>query len=199
MFKSFFSSTLLLALVVGIFSTQLTGCAGVVVGGAATGVAVVHDRRTTGVILDDQEIELRAMQIRSNDQQITDSSNISVTSYNLVALMTGQAQSAAVAQRYADEIARLPRVRKVINEVVIGAERSLTESTSDVYLTSRAKLALFDIELEDFDPTRIKVVTSQGTVYLMGLVTRAEAAATTEKVRFISGVKHVVKVFEYID
>ena len=83
--------------------------------------------------------------------------------------------------------------------MVIGAERTFTESTNDVYLTSRAKLALFDVDIPDFDPTRIKVVTSQGTVYLMGLATRREAQAASDKVRYVSGVKHVVKVFEYID
>ncbi|MGD2119561.1 MAG: BON domain-containing protein [Chromatiales bacterium] len=176
-----------------------SGCTTVLVGGAATGAAVVHDRRSTGVVIDDQEIELRALKLKSDHPEITQHSNISVTSYNLVALLTGQAESQQISGQFADLVSRLPRVKKVVNEVVIGAERSFTESTSDTYLTSRAKLALFDLGIEDFDPTRIKVVTSQGTVYLMGLVTHREAEAASDKVRFISGVKRVVKVFEYIN
>lgn len=192
--------TLSLLLAAGIAaSTLLTGCTTAVVGGITTGAAVVHDRRTTGVIIDDQEIELRAFKLKYDNPDIKARSNIAVTSYNLVVLLTGQAQNSEVVARYADLISRLPRVKKVHNQVKVGAEGTLTESTNDVYLTSRAKIALFDVDLADFDPTRVKVVTSQGTVYLMGLVTRAEANAATEKVRFISGVKHVVKVFEYLD
>lgn len=192
-------SLLGIALLATISATFLTGCATAVVGGVAAGVAVVHDRRSPGVVIDDQAIEVDAMRIKQEHPEISDRSNISVTSYNLVVLLTGQAESSQVVQQYADLISRLPRVRKIHNEVLIGAERTFTETTNDVYLTSRAKLALFNVEVPEFDPTRVKVVTSQGTVYLMGLVTRQEGQAASDQVRFVSGVKHVVKVFEYID
>ncbi len=192
-------TTLTIILVILSVSNILSGCATAVVGGVATGAAVVHDRRTTGVIVDDQEIELRAVRLLYDHPQIKSRSNISVTSYNLSVLLTGQAESAEVSAQFANLVSRLPRVKKVHNEVLVAAEKTFTESTSDVYLTSRAKLALFDVDIPDFDPTRIKIVTSQGTVYLMGLVTRAEAEAASDKVRFVSGVKHVVKVFEYIN
>lgn len=192
-------SLLGIALLAAISSTFLTGCATAVVGGVAAGVAVVHDRRSPGVVIDDQAIELDAMRIKQEHPEISDRSNISVTSYNLVVLLTGQAESSQVVQQYADLISRLPRVRKIHNEVLIGAERTFTETTNDVYLTSRAKLAMFNVEIPNFDPTRVKVVTSQGTVYLMGLVTRQEGQAASDQARFVSGVKHVVKVFEYID
>ncbi|MEJ2214268.1 MAG: BON domain-containing protein [Gammaproteobacteria bacterium] len=170
-----------------------------VVGGIAAGTAVVHDRRTTGVVIDDQEIEFKAVQLKYDHPEISERSNISVTSYNLWVLLTGQAESQELVLKYADMVSRLPRVKKVFNHVAIGAEGTFSESTSDVYLTSRAKLALFDVDLPNFDPTRVKVVTSQGTVFLMGLVTREEGQKASDAVRFVSGVKHVVKVFEYID
>ena len=179
--------------------TNLTGCTTAVVGGLTAGAAVVHDRRTTGVVIDDQEIELRAVKLKYEYPEISDRSNISITSYNLTVLLTGQAESQELVLKFADMVSRLPRVKKVFNHVVIGSEGTFTESTNDVYLTSRAKLALFNVDLPDFDPTRIKVVTSQGTVFLMGLVTREEGQKASDAVRFVSGVKHVVKVFEYID
>lgn len=196
---SLFSKALFLILLITSTAGLLSGCATAVVGGAAAGAAVVHDRRSTGVIIDDQEIELRAVQLKHEHADIKSRSNISATSYNLIVLLTGQAESSEVVARYTDLLSRLPRVRRIHNEVVIGAESTFTESTNDAYLTSRAKLALFNVDLAGFDPTRIKVVTSQGTVYLMGLVTQQEATAASDKVRYVSGVKHVVKVFEYID
>ena len=50
-----------------------------------------------------------------------------------------------------------------------------------------------------FDPTRVKVLTQKGNVYLMGLVTREEGELVTEQVRNVNGVRRVVKVFEYIE
>jgi osmotically-inducible protein OsmY len=176
----------------------LSGCTAVVVGGAATGAAVAHDRRSSGTVVDDQEIELRAVRLRMENDDITERSNISVTSYNLKVLLTGQAQSAEVSQRFANMVAQLPRVAHVYNEVEIGAESTWSDTASDAYLTSKVKLALFDVGLEGFDPLRVKVVTSKSTVYLMGLITPSEAAAVTEKVRFLSGVDRVVRLFEYI-
>jgi osmotically-inducible protein OsmY len=87
----------------------------------------------------------------------------------------------------------------VFNEVTIGAESTWGEATSDAYLTSRVKVALFNVGIEGFDPTRVHVTSSLGSVYLMGLLTPTEADAVTEKTRYVSGVKKVVKLFEYID
>jgi len=187
-----FSIALLMAL-------TLSGCgAAVVAGGVAAGATVAIDRRTTGTVIEDQSIELKAGDLRKADPSIFEHSNIAITSYNLQVLMSGQAESDAVSRRLADQIARLSRVRKVYNEVVTGAEGTWSEAASDTYLTSRVKIALLDIDIKGFDPTVVKVVTSQGTVYLMGLLTQQEADAVTEKARYVSGVKQVVRLFEYI-
>jgi osmotically-inducible protein OsmY len=176
----------------------LQGCAPVVLGGAAVGVSVAHDRRTPGTVLDDEQLELRGWGILANHPEIREHSRIAVTSYNLVVLLTGQAETQEVSDRFAEMISRLPKVRRVINEVTVGPIASLTSEGEDAVITSRVKLALIGIKIPEFDPTRIKVVTEAGTVYLMGLVTPAEAKATVEKVRYVPGVKRVVKLFEYI-
>jgi osmotically-inducible protein OsmY len=179
-------------------ASLLSGCAAVVVGGAATSAVVAHDRRTTGTVVDDKDITVQAMRLRGKDPEIREQSNISITTYNLKVLLTGQAASAAISQRLANRIARLPRVAHVYNEVQVGAEATWSNAASDAYLTGKVKLALFDIELPDFDPLRVKVTSANGTVYLLGLLTPREADAVTEKVRYISGVKKVVRLFEYV-
>jgi len=45
----------------------------------------------------------------------------------------------------------------------------------------------------------VKVVTEANTVYLLGLVTRKEAADATEIARTTGGVQRVVRLFEYLD
>lgn len=179
-------------------ATLLTGCAVVVGGSAATGAVVAHDRRTTGTVVEDKEITLRAMDLRASDPDIEARSNISVTTYNLKVLLTGQAESAEISQRLAAMVATLPRVTHVYNEVEVGAESTWSDAASDAYLTSRVKVALLDVKLEDFDPLRVKVTTSKSTVYLMGLVTPQEAEAVTDKVRYLSGVERVVRLFDYV-
>jgi len=176
----------------------LGGCAAVVVGGVATGAAVAHDRRTTGTFVEDQEIFVRAVSMYESDDELQQKTNISFEVYNLQVLLTGQAENMDIVERFRQRVAAIPRVRTVFNEVTVGAESTWSEATADAYLTSRVKVALFDVGIDGFDPLRVTVTSSQGSVYLMGLLTPSEANAVTEKVRFVSGVKRVVKLFEYI-
>jgi osmotically-inducible protein OsmY len=182
-----------------LLAALLSGCGVAVIGGVATGAAVAHDRRTAGTVVEDKNISLKSVQIREDHPQLSQKLNVSVTSYNLQVLITGQASDAQSARRFAELVAEIPRVRRVFNEVEVAAEGTWTEAAHDAYLTNKAKLALFGVKLENFDPTRVKVVTSQDTVYLMGLLTRAEAEAVTNEVRLVNGVKRVVKLFEYLE
>jgi osmotically-inducible protein OsmY len=88
-------------------------------------------------------------------------------------------------------------VRKVYNELTLAGKTSLLSRTNDRWLTTKVKSAFSTAELSD--ATRIKVVTENGVVYLMGLLTRAEADAAANIARKIQGVQKVVKVFEYIN
>lgn len=177
----------------------LSGCVALVAGGAATGVLVAHDRRTSGTVVQDQETELSALRLLHEHPEIKEKSHISITSYNLRVLLTGEAESPEVSREFADLVSRLPHVASVYNEITIGARATWRDETEDTYLTSKVKLSLFDVTVEGFDPTFVKVVTSRSTVYLLGLVTAEEGRATVEKVRGLSGVERVVDVFEYTD
>lgn len=177
----------------------LSGCGAIVVGGVATGAVVAHDRRTTETFIEDQQILLSAIGMRNEDPAIKQNANVNIDVYNRQVLLTGQAENMPIVERFRDRVLTIPRVRGVFNEVSIGAESTWGEATADAYLTSKVKLALFDVGIDGFDPTRVHVTSSLGSVYLMGLLTPAEADAVTEEVRFVSGVKRVVKLFEYID
>lgn len=187
-----------LAIIVILLAINLLyGCAPVVVGGAATGASVVHDRRTVGTTVEDQNIEIKALRIRAQDSELTNNSNLSATSYNKVVLLTGQANSEEYRRRYVEQIRRIPEIKRVVDEIQIGPSVSLTQQGKDAFTTSKVKIKLFDVKLPDFDPTRVKVVTNSGNVYLMGIVTEQEAAQVVQKVRYVSGVKRVIKIFEY--
>ena len=185
--------------IIGLLALALSGCGAVVVGGAVTGAAVAHDRRTTGTFVEDQEILIRAITIRNRDAELKQKTNINVDVFNMQVLLTGQAENMDIVERYRQQVGQIARVRNVFNEVAVGAESTWGEATADAYLTSKVKVALFNVKIKGFDPTRVSVTSSLGNVYLMGLLTPIEADAVTEEVRFVSGVKRVIKLFEYID
>jgi osmotically-inducible protein OsmY len=177
----------------------LQGCVPLIVGGGAAGVSMIHDRRTAGAAMEDQNIELKAVRLEYDDPEIKDRTSVSATSYNMLVLLTGQAETEELRDRYVDKIKQIPHVKKVVDEIQIGPTSSLAQNSSDSYITSKVKVKMFDIEIPDFDPTRVKIITEMGTVYLMGLLTHQEADAVVEKARYVEGVTRVVKVFEYVD
>ena len=126
--------------------------------------------------------------------------HIVVTSFNNVVLISGQAPNAVLKQRAGKIVSGIPKVRSTYNEVQIEAPSTLLSRSGDSLITARVKTAMVGLEgLEDFDTTRVKVVTENSVVFLMGLVTRLEAKVVTEEVRSVRGVQKVVKLFEYID
>ena len=175
----------------------LGGCAPLVVGGAATGVAVVHDRRPAKTVAMDQSLEI---QIKSalGDEAWFDDSDVNITSYNMQVLLTGEVptrEAGLAAERIAREF---NEVRTVVNELGIGEPSRLSARSRDAWITTQVKTGLFAVDQEGFDPTRVKVITERGVVYLMGLVTAAEAEAATAQARRVRGVRKVVRLFEIV-
>ncbi|MES9901230.1 MAG: BON domain-containing protein [Sedimenticola sp.] len=191
-------ATLITLLLTILITTLLQGCAPVIVGGAAAGISIVHDRRSAGTTIDDRTIELKILNKLSSDKALVEHSSIGVNSYNYVVLLSGEAESESYRNQVMTMATGTGMVKRVVNEIQIAAKSTLTEDSKDTWITSKAKLELFEIKLPGFDPTRVKITTQRGVVYLMGRVTRQEADAAVEKIRFLRGVKQVVKVFEYI-
>ena len=178
----------------------LQGCASAVVGGAAAGASMAHDRRSVGTFVDDEIIEIKAMEKIISDKELFDQTHINVTSYNNIILLSGEAPTDALRSKAFSLVSGIPKVRKVHNELVLAAPSSLLTRSSDTWITTKVKTNLFNIKhLQGFDPTRIKVVSENGTVFLMGIVTRAEADAAVEASRTVKGVQRVVKLFEYLN
>lgn len=187
-------------LLISLAVTSFYGCAPVVVGGAAAGGAALHSRRTVGTFVDDQGIELKARLAILENKELNSQIHVSVTSYNGMVLLTGQAPTESLRQQAQDIVAGIDKVRLVHNEMSIAAPNSIMTRTSDTLITAKVKTALFNIKgIEGFDPTRVKVVTEDGIVYLMGLLYRSEADAVVDQARQVGGAKKIVKVFEYLD
>ena len=176
---------------------SIQGCAAAVVAGGATGAAVAVDRRTTGTMIEDESIELKAGQAFRNDPEINDNAHWNVTSFNTIVLISGEAPTQEMKERMGNIIQGLPKVSHVYNEITIAAPSALVSRSSDSLITSKVKTKL--LTLDNFDGTKVKVVTEKGIVYLMGLVSHDESSRATEATRQVGGVQKVVKLFQYID
>lgn len=172
------------------------GCAAVVVGGAATGVLMADDRRKTGVYLEDQEIELRAMD-RLRGAFGNKAASVSTVSYNHHVLIYGQMPDEASRSKAAELVKEIPNVVRVYNETTISGITSTTSDFNDAAITTKIKARLANSD--KVASNHVKVVTEAAVVYLMGLVTRDEGDTAGQLAAGTSGAVRVVKLFEYIN
>jgi osmotically-inducible protein OsmY len=177
----------------------LHGCPAAVVGGVAATAVVADDRRTTGVYLEDQNIELKAAKAIGDRYGSNNQVHVSATSFNRYVLLTGQVPSEEMKKDVGVLALGIENVRNVQNEVTIGPPTSFSQRTTDSYITTKVKTRFTTDAKGAFQVNHVKVVTEQDVVFLMGLVSRKEADAATELARTTSGVTKVVRVFELMD
>ena len=176
-------------------ATLLNGCIPLVITGAAATAQIATDRRTTGAQLDDEFIEDKA--IAQISDRLKSDMHVNVTSYNGIALLTGEVATEATKNEVAQIVRSMPKVRIVQNELVVGPTSRLSARTNDTFITSKVKARFVEAHSK-FQINHVKVVTERNVVYLMGIVRRDEGDAAAEIARTTSGVERVVKVFEYI-
>lgn len=167
----------------------LAGCAQT--GGSAAGTA---ERRTAGTVLDDQDIERKAQQ-RIADK-FAGAVQVHVTCFNRYALITGQVPNEAAKMEIERIVGGIPPVKGIANEMQVAAKPAIAPGndgaiSNDVRARFKGSKA--------FNRDHVRVFTQHGVVYLMGIVTHAEADAASEIASLTPGVQKVVRVFEYMD
>lgn len=175
----------------------LSGCPAAVVGGAAGVASVAADPRSSGTIVQDEGIEFRIANGIQGDPELAKAAHVNVTSYNAVVLLTGETPTAELRERAHSYARGEDKVRLIHNEVAIAEPLPFSARNYDTWLTTKAKTKL--LGMEQLNAAAIKVVTSDTTVYLMGLVTRQDGQLAAKAVSELEGVSRVVKAFEYTD
>lgn len=172
----------------------LSACAPIMMGGAVMGTLMATDRRTSGMQVEDEGIELRAGSgIRS---QLGERGHVNVSSYNRQVLLTGEVPNEQDKQTVEQLVSKVENVRSIVNELSVMENTTLSQRTSDALVTGKVKASMLDAR--DLFANAFKVVTERSAVYLMGRVTQREANRATELTRSIEGVKKVVRVMEII-
>ena len=158
-------------------------------------VDVVRDEREPRAYWQDNKAEMDIRLSIYRTSTISDA-NVSVTIWNAVVLLTGEVPDQRAIDRILDIAKSHHSPRQIVNRIELAGRTNAASRVNDSWLTGRVKTAL--VVSRTVDPTRFKVVTERANVYLMGLVTSAEAAAAVMIVRSVPGVVRVIKVFEYI-
>ena len=146
---------LVTTVLVGALAASLQGCIALLGAGAVAGGLSLNDRRTGGTQVEDQAIELKSGgRLR---EAIGEAGHINVTSYNRIALLTGEVPTDADKASAEKAIAAIEGVTNVVNELEVGANSTLSTRSSDTVITTRVKSALIDAK--DIQSSAIKVVT----------------------------------------
>jgi len=188
------AQAILSAALLAALAGSLTGCFPLVAGGVAMGAAATVDRRTLGAQTEDKSITVKAEVRLSNLGG--DNGHINIASFNRKVLITGEVPDRATKDAAEREVRAIEGVQNVFNELVVAGPASYTSRSSDALVTTKVKASL--VEMKTISASSFKVVTENGTVYLMGRVTQREGDVATDVVKSVSGVQRVVKLFEYI-
>ncbi|WP_313739219.1 BON domain-containing protein [Pseudomonas sp.] len=176
----------------------ISGCSSIV--SSARNSPIDDDRgtRTIGSKIDDSLIETKvSVNVGKASPDLDKGSHIVVSSYNGVVLLAGQTPRADLKALAEQTASQVQRVKRVHNELQVMQPSSILARNNDAWLTTKIKTQM--LADTNVPSSRIKVITENGIVYLLGLVTNGEATAATNVTQGVSGVQKIVKLFEYID
>lgn len=165
------------------------------VAGATAGGAIVYDNRGFKTMAQDKELQIRAQGSIDTDAQLRGQTHISVSVFNHIMLLVGQAATPELSQHAYDTVSTIPNIKRIYNEITIQPPTSNMTRSRDTWITTKVKTMM--LAEKGLKSTQIKVITENGVVYLMGLVTHSQGNLAAQVTSQVSGVQKVVKLFEY--
>ena len=186
-----------LSLLLGLSLTGLlSGCGSVMSSAGAGPIEEDPGERTFGQQLTDESIETKAkVNINASDEGYDDA-HLSIVSFNGFVLLAGQVPSEVLKTLATDVVRKIEGVRRIYNELEIGPATSLGTRSHDTWITTKVKSKL--LASSDTPGARVKVVTENNVVYLMGLLTEEEADRVSLVAGEVSSAERVVQLFELI-
>ncbi|WP_133405554.1 division/outer membrane stress-associated lipid-binding lipoprotein [Parashewanella tropica] len=183
----------LIALLLTCFMLQ--GCAGLIIAGAAGGAVALNDKRSLGTQLDDTDADFKIMAELAKQQDIKNQTHIRAITVNRKVLVIGQAPNTMLRDKAINTIKGMNIADKVYDQIRISSPTGFTTRTSDTWITTKVKGRM--LNQKGLDITRIKVITENGEVFLMGVINSKQADLAVNVARHTTGVRKVIKVFDY--
>jgi osmotically-inducible protein OsmY len=182
---------------IALLLTWLSGCAAFLAPLSNEPMDGELGERTFGSVIEDQAIETKTrINLKRAGSPLAEQ-RIVVVSFNGQVLLAGQVASNELKKQAGEVAGKIRRVNDLHNELIVSGKISFLVRMNDAWLTSKVKTRL--AFAGDARASRTKVVTENGVVYLLGLMTRQEADAAVAQVQKSYGVQKIVKIIEYID
>ncbi len=179
-----------------ILATLLSGCIpAAFIAGATAGGALIYDHRNLSTIVADRNITYRAAKAIASDPALAENAHISVATLNGIVLIIGQAPTDALREQAQNLVEQVPNIRRIYDRVTIEKPTSAFIRSKDAWITTKTKSMM--LAAKGLHSSQVKVITENGVIYLMGLVSRPQSDLAANVARRVSGVKKVVKLFEY--
>lgn len=179
-------------------ASLLQGCiAAAAVVGVAAGGAIAADNRSFQNMSEDHKIVYNIEQKIHADDNLMKNSHIVVASYNRVVLLAGQVASDDLRSQAEQMTKDVPNIRRVFNEITVEPSTSMSRRSKDAAITANVKARL--MATTNVSSRQVKVITENGTVYLMGTMTREQAGSAAKVAGTSTGVQKVVKLIEYVN
>lgn len=178
---------------------MLQGCVAAVIGLGAGTAKVATDPRTTGTQVDDTTLDSKVgIKLKNeSDAEFFKGSRIITSTYNGNVLLLGQAKSQDVIDRAVSLAQDVEGINQLYNQIRVGAMVNALTLADDSWITTKVKSAL--IADQNTKARDIKVITEDGEVFLMGILTPSEGQVAADIASKISGVKLVTTIFTYVD
>ena len=176
---------------ISLLLVHISGCAGLLVGGAATiGVASIQERSLKDAATD---IEISW---RIEDQLFRADTNnlfaqVGVTVIEQRVLLVGSVSSEILRDRAAEITWRIPKVKEVLNELTVNPNSSLIDSAKDARISIiLTGLLLTDTKILDINFSHS---VSDQVIYIVGIAQdKEEVKKVIHHARTIRGVKKVI-------
>ena len=174
---------------------SLTGCipAALLIGATAGG-AVIYDKRSVKTMTQDQDAEGRADYLIRSTPGLEKDTHIVCATFDHVLLLVGQTATEQQRTLAEERVSNIKNISRVYNEITVQQPTSSWRRSHDAWITTKIKTEM--LTTPGLHSTQIKVVTENGTVYLMGQLSPSQTESATNVARRIDGVQKVVKVFE---
>ena len=176
---------------------MLQGCAGAVMVGAVSGAKMVNDERSMSTQISDTNADFVIASALSKHDDLNNQTNIAAVVMNNNVLMIGQAPNSMLRDKAIKVQKNFKIAGKILTQIRIGTPTSFTTRSNDTWVTTKVKGRM--LNEKSLDITRVKVITENGEVFLLGLIDRKQADLAVDIARNTAGVRKVIKVFEYTE
>jgi osmotically-inducible protein OsmY len=188
---------IVLSVFLGSMLLLVQGCAGGLIVMAGTAVAVSSDERSISEQLSDDTLSMDALDkinaLNINNENI----RINLISNSGYLLIVGQVTSQQLSTQIESQLNTLTNAKGIYNQLRIGQPIGFAQQSIDSWITTKVKGKL--TANDAVNPLKIKVVTENSEVFLIGKVTKEMSDQATEISRQVDGVKRVNRVFQLID